>query len=200
MLAPASDTIEVTARGEREAERDGAAGGGHDRRADAAEAQRERLDAVAAADGHDQVAPVGGGGDLRGARGAGGQRGGAAGAELARAVEVERGDVRRAGRVEDVDAAAVDVDGVRRDAAGRLAVDERQVAATADAERRDVVGAGVDGDQEAAVVGERDRALGAEAGAGAQAAGAVGGDDRQGAALVPVEPVHGVAGGAFVWV
>ena len=53
-------------------------------------------------------------------------------------------------------------------AAGRLAVDQRQVPAAADAERRDVVGAGVDGDQHAAVVAERDGALRAEAGARAR--------------------------------
>ena len=145
---PASETTR-SPRGENaKPNGTGAAGGGHDRRAEAAEAQRERLDAVGDALGDDELAPVGGDRDLRGA----GARRRAARPCARRAACPSRrrrsavtfGVAPPALRTYSAPSAMSTESG--SDAAGRLAVDERQVPAAADAERRDVVGAGVDGD------------------------------------------------------
>src|SRR5262249_34931356 len=87
------------------------------------------------------------------------------------AVDAEAGDVRRAARVQDVERLLVDGDADRvRAAGGRVRLPD-EAAVVVHGEHRDRVARRVDGEQALAVLAEDDRALGAEAGAAAVAAG-----------------------------
>jgi hypothetical protein len=104
--------------------------------------------------------------------------------------EPETADVAGAAGVQDVHEPAVDGDADRGCAAGVDPVDQPQ-AATVNAERGHVVRPGIDRHQPAMASGER--ALGAEAGAGAGSAGEVLGDRRQRAVIGAGEHRYRVA-------
>src|SRR6266576_919985 len=83
--------------------------------------------------------------------------------------EREAGDVARASRIQDIEHVAVYRQADRQRAARRGAAREGEAPPGAHAEHRHVVGAGVDGEQPAAVLAQGDGALRAEARAGARA-------------------------------
>ena len=83
---------------------------------------------------------------------------------------------------------------IGRSPPGRRRVRELE-AVLGDLERRDAVAAGVDGEEQAPVVGEHDGALRAEPAAGAEAAARDGAGGGEAAVGVALEHEHGVARG-----
>ena len=144
---------------EREPEGRYARGCVHDSRFCRIVADAERVDAVRVLLGHDEVAAVRGERHLSASRAFLRQR-------LRRsrhrlepsAPDAEPGHVVGNAAVQDVDVAAVDGGRDRHVAAARLRVDEAEPITDGD-EQRHLVRAGVDGDDDVAAIGHRDRAL-----------------------------------------